>query len=361
MNQIIPAKYYRDPALFEREKERIFSKEWLFAGIKLDIPAAKDWFTLDLFGKSIIFYNTGKEIKAFQNVCAHRFNRIFTEDHGNGPILCKYHLWAYDNEGQMMGKRDLCPEPEGKPCLKSYKVELVGDFIFFHLSGNPPHTLKEQLTDELYDLLLSYSGKIKEKIHAFDLPHSCNWKFLVENVIEQQHCVAVHMETLGKTGFCGSGEPLSQTYSGKNSFFKGLSVDVALEKKRMVFLKHIFEKEVLNDMYQHILMYPNGVISILEGASYVTGRIIPKNESESVFKVRMYTTKFREKTYQKAIDDFNEISKNFAVSVFMEDKRMLDLLQEGVKQIEHDGYQYKSEKRVGWFADTYLESMNGGE
>ncbi len=357
MDRIIPAKYYHDAEIYELEKELIFEKEWLFVGMKTDLPNAKDWFTIDLLGKSVIVYNTGTSIKAFQNVCAHRFARIFTDSEGAGPIYCKYHAWVYDSEGVVLGKHDLCPDTKGKACLKSYPVETVGDFIFIHLGKDQPCSLKQQLTDELYGVLQDLSGRILKSDETFALPHSCNWKFIVENVMEQHHCVIVHKDTLVKTGYCGLNKPDEIYQWGKNSTFTFFSTNHRLEQKRQKFMRHVFEKEDINDQYKHYLLYPNSVLTIFEGVVYTIGRVLPQNNDESVFLLSVATAPNKKNAFKKLVADFNQINTSFIKTVFAEDKYLLDSLQAGVKEINHDGFQYTSETRVGWFTESYLDSM----
>ena len=40
------------------------------------------------------------------------------------------------------------------------------------------------------------------KISTKNILHNCNWKHIVENVIDNKHCAPVHRNTLSKLGFC---------------------------------------------------------------------------------------------------------------------------------------------------------------
>jgi phenylpropionate dioxygenase-like ring-hydroxylating dioxygenase large terminal subunit len=46
-----------------------------------------------------VLQNFKGEIRAFANICSHRFNRIQTEPRGNRPLMCAYHGWNFDESG----------------------------------------------------------------------------------------------------------------------------------------------------------------------------------------------------------------------------------------------------------------------
>ena len=358
MPTVLPAKSYFDPEVFLLEKSHVFEKEWLFVGMCNEIPNQRDWITVELLGRSIIIYNTGKEIKAFQNVCPHRFNKIFPETQGNSPIVCKYHMWGFSEEGILLGKKEVYPEPEEKICLKAYNVDIAGNFIFIHFSSQPQQKLSEQLGDEISEQLKKISPILGSKIGERNIPHVCNWKFIVENVIDNHHCLAVHKNTLVNIGYCKV-QPSEHNQNGNNSNFVIPSHDVSIAKKRTMIAKYFFEKEFINDYYKHTLIYPNLVIGNTEGANFNFGTILPLNESESILNLKFFQVKTKN-IDENAYEDYKRICLDFAVSVFMEDKAILDTLQSGVKEIEHSGFQYHSEKRVEWFTDSYNKSIENG-
>ena len=50
----LAGKYYKDPAIFEREKEAIIYNSWIFAGHVSQIPNVGDYFLFNLLDESII-------------------------------------------------------------------------------------------------------------------------------------------------------------------------------------------------------------------------------------------------------------------------------------------------------------------
>ena len=140
--EMIPNVNYFDEEIFLNEEKFIFQNSWLFACLKSELPNKSDYITLEVGNRSVIIYNNGEEIKAFQNLCPHRFYRIFTKKNGNASLTCGFHNWCFNGKGQNLssifkGKDDL----KNKFSLKSYPIEFIGDFIFFNFNESPSLTL----------------------------------------------------------------------------------------------------------------------------------------------------------------------------------------------------------------------------
>jgi len=58
---------YSDQSLFEEELENIFSKVWVPAFHKSELPEAGNFRTCQIAGNNVLAYNTGTEIRAYRN------------------------------------------------------------------------------------------------------------------------------------------------------------------------------------------------------------------------------------------------------------------------------------------------------
>ena len=87
---------YTSQDFYQREVERIFVKTWNFVGREDEIPNPGDYFTLEMFGESVIFIrNESGQVRAFANTCRHR-GTCLLEGKGNcRTIICPYHAWTY--------------------------------------------------------------------------------------------------------------------------------------------------------------------------------------------------------------------------------------------------------------------------
>ncbi|WP_164722108.1 aromatic ring-hydroxylating oxygenase subunit alpha, partial [Haloterrigena salifodinae] len=103
----LPAKYFTDPEIFEREKEKVFGQYWVYAGHANSISDPGQYFTRTIGDRQLIVVRGHDgDIKAFDNVCAHRGSKMVEDTPMTDPgdakrIKCPYHLWTYDLEGEL--------------------------------------------------------------------------------------------------------------------------------------------------------------------------------------------------------------------------------------------------------------------
>jgi nitrite reductase/ring-hydroxylating ferredoxin subunit len=351
---LIQPKYYFDEGHFYNELDLIFKENWLFACLTSDIPEKYDYYLIEFGKHSIIIYNNGEETVALQNVCSHRFNRIFTEMKGNSPIVCPFHSWGFDGFGKFRNKKiantiELCQ----KLSLKRYRVEIVGKFIFFHFKTKPRQTLIEQLAGIEFELL-SVSDILDKKIHEELNNHNVNWKFICENVIDKTHCTSLHKETLVKIGYCLEPNDLIEVY-GNNSLVITSPVLNKERIKRDNLINRILPRRIENNLYKHILIFPNLTLGIYDGLNIAIGSILPKRANESVYKLDYYLAEVFSNSdvtnnFLKVLTD-DVIS--FGSKIFEEDKVILENVQKGVQEADNLGYVYDNEIRIKNFFNAY--------
>jgi choline monooxygenase len=359
-NKLIQPLYYYDSNHFDYELENIFKKHWLFACLTSEIAKKNDYVTIDLGKYSIIIYNTGEEIKAFQNACPHRFNRIFIEKKGNSPLYCQFHAWVFDKCGVLKNELKLENSMKiEKPKLKEYKIEILGQFVFFHFDSNPNNSLLKQLNG-LEEELLLVSNIIGNNIHFEYNPHKVNWKFICENVIDNKHCVSLHKETLVSLGYCLKPADKEESF-GMNSRFTWTPVENVERNKRDKFLNKHLPRKLQTNEYQHSLYFPNLTIAIFDGLNITIGSILPKTAQESDYRLNYYQSKIEKNNIvtEDLLDSIAFDVINFGTKIFEEDKVILERVQLGVMEIDHSGYVYSEEIRMKWFYNTYLDSLNG--
>ena len=83
----LPADYYFDPAIFEREKDAIFYRNWLYMGHAEQVAKPGDYITGRVLDQNI-FIVRGKDnaLRAFYNVCQHRAHELLE---GSGhDVVC---------------------------------------------------------------------------------------------------------------------------------------------------------------------------------------------------------------------------------------------------------------------------------
>lgn len=362
MNLLISPKHYFDELHFEIELEKIYKENWLFAGLKNEIPNPKDYFVLDIGKHSVIIYNNGKEIVALQNLCPHRFNRIFTEAKGNARLVCAFHSWGFDGCGilrnKQIAKNDELSE---KYSLKRYSLEIIGEFIFFNFNKKPSQTLLKQVGG-LEEELILVSEILNTKIHEEINYHKVNWKFICENVIDKTHCTSLHKDTLVKIGYCVEPEEEVMQF-GNNSSFVFPPVQDKERIKRDKFLNKNLPRRIQDNKYRHSLYFPNLTIGIYEGLNVTIGNILPINAVKTNYRLLCFNTKIDKVNdfTNNLLDVMSEEVINFGSKVFEEDKVILEQVQKGVMEADHSGFLYENELRIKWFYQTYHKYMDDGK
>lgn len=230
----LPGRYYHDPAIWQIEQERIFSKLWLCVGRADAVPRAGDYFLTTIAGESLIIVRgPDGAIRAFYNVCRHRGARLCLEPCGHlkGSIQCPYHAWTYGLDGvligapNMKGVRDFQPERFG---LKPVALQLWEGLIWVNLSDQPL-PLDDQLGADYARFAYYHIGELKSaKTIVYDV--KANWKLVFDNAQECYHCAPVHKELSALvpmfkagfySGFFGGGAEFGEgvetlTLSGKS-------------------------------------------------------------------------------------------------------------------------------------------------
>lgn len=100
----LPAEAFTAPAVYDREVERLFRKEWLCAGRVDQIPAAGDYLCLDLLDeKLVVVRGRDGEIRVLSRICRHRAAEVARGSGRADTFVCPYHAWAYHLDGRLAG------------------------------------------------------------------------------------------------------------------------------------------------------------------------------------------------------------------------------------------------------------------
>lgn len=191
--------YYLTEDWYQRDLERIFYKQWLFAGHGTSIPEPGDYFAFELGTESLIVVRQKDGgVKAFYNLCRHRGTRICPEKnrevgHVKKDFVCLYHGWSYKLDGSL-GNAPKMPSDFDKSAygLKEAHVEEWNSLIFLSLAdGEPPQRISERFKEvDITRYGLGDSKVVADMTYEID----ANWKLVSENFIECYHCSIVHPE-----------------------------------------------------------------------------------------------------------------------------------------------------------------------
>jgi ferredoxin-NADP reductase/phenylpropionate dioxygenase-like ring-hydroxylating dioxygenase large terminal subunit len=191
----LPARWYTDPAITDREIERIFRKSWNYIGPASELSHLGDYVTGYVGEVPAVVIRNEVGLAGFVNVCRHRRHEVM-KDRGNAAMMqCGYHAWTYDLTGCL--KRAPRSAAEQNFQLQDYpllplRVETLGPWVFANL-------------DQHAAPLVSYFGGLLEIIanSGIDLESlqlysrekwdaEANWKTMLENYLECYHCAVAH-------------------------------------------------------------------------------------------------------------------------------------------------------------------------
>lgn len=193
----MPKEMYLDPGVFEREKERIFRREWLYVAHVGEVARKGDYVALSVVGEPVLVVH-GKDgkIRTFFNVCKHRAMAV-ASGAGNTPaFVCPYHAWNYDTTGQLQVAPGMDKVKNFDPCtikLTEIRSEIVNGLIFINFDADAV-PLSKKIPD-LIELISPWDIGAMVPVHRSEIEGDYNWKVMLENANENYHTIAVHRES----------------------------------------------------------------------------------------------------------------------------------------------------------------------
>jgi choline monooxygenase len=99
----LPAEWYTDPQLFEREQERILAASWKYVGRVEQVAKVGDFLTCRVGQVPVVIVREeAGTLRAYANVCRHRGSELVLEQCGNRRTLqCHYHAWTWGLDGTL--------------------------------------------------------------------------------------------------------------------------------------------------------------------------------------------------------------------------------------------------------------------
>ena len=188
-------QFYTDPSIYDIDLETFFYNQWIFVGHESQIKNTGDYFLFEIGNESIIIIrDKNSNINCFYNVCRHRGSHICIEKEGKTKkLVCPYHAWAYDLEGNLISARMMDEKFIKKDWnLNKCSSKVYEGLIFINLSENPDDFNK--FINPVKDFI-ELHGLSKSKI-AFKktYPTIGNWKLTLDNFHECYHCLPAHPE-----------------------------------------------------------------------------------------------------------------------------------------------------------------------
>ncbi len=201
----VPYIVFTDPAIFEREQERIFKgRTWHFLAFEDEVKDKGDFKATYIGTTPVVVTRTRDDkLAAWINRCAHRGAMVCRERRGNARVhRCVYHQWTYNQEGQLKGVpfRQGLNDNAGMPpdfkleehSLRPVRVDSHRGLIFGTL-GSEAESLSDYIgpemlpwVDRIFHKPVVYLGCTRQYSRA-------NWKLYYENVEDPYHASLLHL------------------------------------------------------------------------------------------------------------------------------------------------------------------------
>jgi phenylpropionate dioxygenase-like ring-hydroxylating dioxygenase large terminal subunit len=375
----IPADWARpmtDPHAFRHEQERL-SHAWTFLGLARDVARDGDWFRASLATRSVFVQRFGDALRGFENRCAHRGYPLRTADKGNGPIVCGFHHWRYDQAGRALGI-PLCEELYGgiprelDAKLNPIEVATCGSLVFGRFPapteapGAPPGET-ESLADFLgpgFPILAAMSQMPAAPVYISN-PVKANWKLCLHITFDDYHGPAVHPGTFGKLGYVRR-QNITYARFGRHSCSINQPDPQALEKMAAACRDGTFR----SPCYLIFQIMPTLILSHFRSDRNfwfcVVEQYVPIAYDRSELRAWLYPAPFPadrtplEERTRLLIDPIRRLAvAHYFRKIAREDHQVCERLQEIAHQLEAPPIISALEERIVWFEDSYRRLVEG--
>lgn len=197
----VPPEAYTDARVALAEEERIFKRLPLMVALSCELPNPGDYKAMEIAHTPIVVVRDKNErVRAFLNVCAHRWAPLVNQDYGTcSRLTCPFHGWTYALDGRLMGVADtkkFGALDKGAHSLRELPSAEEAGLIFLTLTPGGDFDPKD------------YFGPLLEEFAGFDLRawnflgqstfEAANWKIVLTNFFESYHFAAQHPTTVAQ-------------------------------------------------------------------------------------------------------------------------------------------------------------------
>ncbi|MDG2406092.1 MAG: SRPBCC family protein [Paracoccaceae bacterium] len=193
-----PAFYWNEEVA-AAEEASIFRRDWVCPGLAAEIPDKGDYITFSIAGEPVFsIRDMAGEIKTYSNICRHRMMQLLKGRGRTSRVICPYHAWTYDLNGQLIGASHM-DQSEGfdknMVCLPEIRTEIWNGWIYITLN---PHaqSIREALS-ALHEVVARYEMENYVPVLQEEHVWRTNWKLLTENFMEGYHLPIAHKATVG--------------------------------------------------------------------------------------------------------------------------------------------------------------------
>ena len=204
----LPAYFYRDPAVFERLREKVFARSWQLVDGAGQVSANVLPFTfLEGCVDEPLLLTRGADgaLHGLSNVCTHRGNLVCTEAQTVQSLRCRYHGRRFALDGRFLSMpefEDVPDFPSPADDLPRIRLGRLGPLVFAAIDAaftfeDLASLVRQRISFLPLDRMkLDPAGSRSYEVRA-------NWALYCDNYLEGFHVPFVHPD-LAKTIDYGS-------------------------------------------------------------------------------------------------------------------------------------------------------------
>jgi len=364
MERVIPPRAYTADWLYAHELPCL-RETWHFVGLRRDVAEHQAWIMTRVVDREVVVQNFHGELRAFTNVCTHRFNALRCEPEGRGPLVCRYHRWSFDRDGLPTG----VPFRDGfghldreRLRLDRWRVETFGEFVFVHAGMKGPSF--DSWLGEGAAAVERFGRSLGASYGSFALEVAANWKLVVQNTLEFDHVYSVHPGSFGQVTGPRPRLDLSSIplpHVGYRSALTPWQPTRTVDKRIAQLVAPLYRDSI--DVYEHTLLFPLTALGVYRGKSFSIMRYLPRAPNLTTVQVTLFLPRHDELSeYDRVLlESQTSFMLESGEQVVREDASICESVQRGLANFdetsERTGLLGEGERAVGLFVDGYTDFM----
>lgn len=197
--ETLPASFYRDNAVFDALREKVFLRCWHWMGdeSQLALPGqAQPVILLDQFLNEplLLVRDESGTISCLSNVCTHRGNLVVSHPGKFRQLVCQYHGRRFGLDGTFVSMPEFKDARDfPRPCesLQRFPLEQFGPFLFASLEPAFPFSEIADVLNERIGFLPLHQFTHRPDLSKDYLVHA-HWALYCDNYLEGFHIPFVH-------------------------------------------------------------------------------------------------------------------------------------------------------------------------
>ncbi len=195
----LPASFYRDPAVFEALRERIFYRSWQWIGDDRPLASGLTAFPFLLLEgfldePMVLTRDADARLHCLSNVCTHRGNLVVGAPSKTRKLVCGYHGRRFDLRGGFEHMPEFSTTQDfPSPCdnLPAFPLRQWGPLLF---AGLTPEFDFREVIDALSERVgfLPLSEFVEDPSRSKEYYINAHWALYCDNYLEGFHIPFVH-------------------------------------------------------------------------------------------------------------------------------------------------------------------------